>query len=178
MKDINNSVSSEGVVSATTQENEKVFYPLLDAKGCACDLVSKCINSTVNGYKGVKSPYYYGVVDSAISIGIGISFHYDENIGLQWALHTVDKKFTSELSDEIVELFTEWGELDNAKSFFAKEYVEYLNYVDEVAQWVEYYMTRQSDKPRFLIEDVEKHQISKDEAKTLTNYLYVEKCIK
>lgn len=93
MKKEVNSVSSEGVVSATTQENEKAFYPLLDAK-----------------------------------------------------------------------------------AFYEKEYDEYLNYVDEVAQWVEYYMTRQGDKnPQFLIEDVEKHQISKDEAKTLTNYLYVEK---
>lgn len=179
MNDFNNSVSGKGAVAATTttKSNSKTFSPYIDAEGQAYDLVSRCIHNTTKGRaSGEIVPYYYCTVCYDDSYGLGISFHYDEEIGLSWNIHTVDKG----LSSAVEELLAEWGELDKAREYFDNEYSEYLNYANEVKQWVDCYMECGGDDEYYwdeICEAVKKHQITEVEAKEKTNWLFNENSI-
>ena len=172
MKEIN--VRPDAATGTTTaKSNSKTFSPFIDAKGQAYDLVSRCIHNTMKGrVAGEIIPYYYCAVCYDGSYGLGISFHYDLKRGLRWEIYTVDK----DLSGAVKELFAEWGELDKAKEYFYNEYSEYMNYVNEVKQWVDCYMECGDDKYCWdeICEAVEKYQITEEEAKEKTNWLYNE----
>ena len=155
MSEILKSVSGEAAVTATTAEKAKTFTPITDAKRIASELVSRCVNNTMNGRVcGEIIPYYYCAVCRDCSYGLGISFHYDYKRGFRWEIHTVDK----------------------AKEYFDNEYIEYLNYVNEVIQWVDCYMEDGDGGYRWddFYEQVKKYQISEAEAKEKTNWLFKE----
>jgi len=155
MSEILKSVSGEAAVTATTAEKPKTFTPITDAKRIASELVSRCINNTMNGRVcGEIIPYYYCTVCMDYIYGLGISFHYDQNIGFSWEIHTVDK----------------------AKGYFGDEYIEYLKYVTEVIEWVDCYMEDGDGGYRWddFYEQVNKYQISEAEAKEKTNWLFKE----
>ena len=166
------SVSGEAAVTATTAEKAKTFTSITDAKRIASELVSRCVNNTMNGRVcGEIIPYYYCTVCYDDSYGLGISFHYDEEIGLSWNIHTVDKG----LSSAVEGLSAEWGELDKARESFDNEYSEYLNYANEVEQCVDWYVEFGSEDIYCwdeICEAVDKHQITKVEAKEKTNWLF------
>lgn len=137
----------------TAKSNSKTFSPYIDAKEQAYDLLSRCIHNTIKGrICGEIIPYYFCTVCYDYSYGLGISFHYDSKIGLRCNIHTVDK--TRE-------------HLDN-------DYSDYLNYANEVKQWVDYYMECCVDDDFWgeICEAVDKHQITKVEAKEKTNWLF------
>lgn len=152
MKVDNNSVSGEAAATDTTAEQAKTFTPITDANRIASELVSRCVKNTMNGRVcGEIIPYYYCAVCMDCSYGLGISFHYDCKRGFRWEIHTVDK----------------------AKEYFDNEY---LNYVNEVIQWVDCYMER-GDGEYYcddFYEQVKKYQISEAEAKKKTNWLFKE----
>ena len=156
----------------TAKSNSKTFSPYIPAERQAYDLVSRCIHNTTKGRRsGEIIPYYYCTVCYDDSYGLGISFHYDEEIGLSWNIHTVDKG----LSSAVEGLSAEWGELDKARESFDNEYSEYLNYANEVEQCVDWYVEFGSEDIYCwdeICEAVDKHQITKVEAKEKTNWLF------
>ena len=127
----------------------KKFTPITDEKTIAGDLVNGCITNTLKGRaSGEIIPYYYCGISKDNKYGLGLSFHYDKNIGLNWRIHTVDSNI-----------------VDN----------EYLKYVEEVIEWVDYFMECDgSDWIEYydFCEEVKEYQITKAEAKEKTNWLF------
>lgn len=141
------------------------YFTFYEADIIAEDLVSRCINNTISGRGCCEViPYDYRTIDSDGFCGLGLSLHYDDKVGLISELHPVSD-WDEDIPDDSMSK-EDWDDMLQ----------EHSDYIDEVKAWVDYYMERVSGIES-LCEIVEKIQLSVEDAKDKTNWLFENGCI-
>lgn len=131
----------------------------IKANDIARDLVMGAINNTINGrLSGEIIPYYYCSV--ADDYGLGVSFHYDSEIGLSYNLYIPNKLTDIDLDD------------DDA----VNEFQEYCDFVEMVNWLIEGPLNAVSLTDEFY-DNVEQYQISPEDADAKTRFLFENKCM-
>jgi hypothetical protein len=131
----------------------------IKAEDVAKVLLIGAVNNTMNGrLSGEIIPYYYCNV--ADDYGLGVSFHYDSEIGLSYNLYIPNEPTDIDLDD------------DDA----VNEFQEYCDFVEVVEWCIEGCLNAVSLTDDFY-DNVEKYQISPEDADAKTRFLFENKCM-